>query len=86
MSLEDGHGSHLPILTTDGNTTVSPIRRPSPAFKDGNLLIKSPKVSGNNFLTHAWSFVSIRYHLYITDKHIRFSPPSAQANGGYTLI
>lgn len=56
MSLEDGHGSHLPILTTDGNTTASPIRRPSPAFKDGNLLIKSPKVSGNNFLTHAWSF------------------------------
>lgn len=55
MSLEEGAGSHLSIKATDGNTTASPINKHSPAFKDGILSTKSPKVSGNSFLTYDWS-------------------------------
>ena len=33
-----------------------------------------------------WRIVSILYHLYITDKHIRFSPLPANASRGYTII
>ena len=51
MSLEDGAGSQRATNATDGKTTASPINRHSPAFRDGSLSTKAPKVSGNNFRT-----------------------------------